>query len=198
MKKLVFGLIATILLTSYSFGQSKISFLDIKNKEIAIIIDNNNNTFKEYYLFQYDNQDFDFFLNKELIGNIEIVNNNLIIITDKIKYLFAINDENKDEKIIFKGYGLSQRKGDFRILENLNQPNIYHIIINRLLGGSELEGNGQTGIRCLSGGVGTSSCEVTPSTANIGAASCKVTCSTGYYSCCDDSVGECRCVANPK
>ena len=61
MKKLVFGLIATILLTSYSFGQSKISFLDIKNKEIAIIIDNNNNTFKEYYLFQYDNQDFDFF-----------------------------------------------------------------------------------------------------------------------------------------
>ena len=66
MKKVIFGLIAALLIGNLTFGQSKISFLDIKNKEIAIIIDNNNNSFKEYYLFQYNDFDFSILSKNEL------------------------------------------------------------------------------------------------------------------------------------
>ena len=51
------------------------------------------------------------------------------------------------------------------------------------------------GLKWLSGGPGSSACSVTPSDLSLGTPTCSVTCNSGYYACCDDRVGECRCVA---
>lgn len=197
MKKIILGLIATIMIGNLTFGQSKISFLDIKNKEIAIIIDNKNNSFKEYYLFQYDNQDFSNLSNKELFGNVKLSENNLIISSNNIEYIFTISENRNGEKYIFNGYGLSHRIGDFSIGKNINPEFIYNAIFNKALGGDLFDG-GSVSITCHSGGPGATSCSVKASSISVGTAECSVSCSAGFYACCDDTKGECRCVANPK
>ena len=75
---------------------------------------------------------------------------------------------------------------------------IYNIIFNRALGGSEFGGGDSVAITCHSGGPGSTACSVKESSISVGTAECSVTFSTGFYACCDDTVGECRCVATKK
>jgi hypothetical protein len=192
MKNIVFGLIATVLFGNLSFGQNKISFLDIKGKEIAIIVDNADNSFKEYYLFQYQNQDFSKLSSKIVTGFVEIINDNLIIKSNDVTFTFALNNNGSLDNIYY-GYGLSHRIGEFKIMNIQNPLYIYDLIV----GETAIDGSidGSTGsLSCNSRGKKSSECSVKDSTINVGAAECSVKCDPGFYACCDDTIGECRCI----
>jgi len=196
MKKLLFGLIATVLFGNLSFGQNKISFLDIKGKEIAIIVDNTDNSFKEYYLFQYQNQDFSKLSNKVVTGFVEIINDNLIIKSNDVTFTFTLNNNGSLDNIYY-GYGLSHRIGEFKIMNNQNPSYIYDLIVGKTAIDGSIDGS--TGsLSCNSGGKGSSECSVKASSMNLGTSECSVKCNSGFYACCDDTRGECRCVEEKK
>ncbi len=189
MKKKIFGLIATVLFGSLGFSQ-KATLIDAKGSEIAIIINrNDNNSFKEYYLLQYNNVDFLEITNEIDISVVEINEDQIKLKSNNKVFTLTIdsNYRNSNEKV-FLGYGLSRRLGNFSLIKDfLNPASISDVVLvnNVLLG---------KGSTCHSGGKGSTECSVTPSPLNVGTPSCSVKCGTGYYSCCDDTKGECGCV----
>jgi hypothetical protein len=183
MKNLVFGLIATIIMHSNSFAQSKVDLLDIKGVELAIILDmKTDKTFKEFFVFQYNENDFSKIKSSSTISLLETTEDKVSIICDNEIITFTINNDyaNKNDKIYF-GYGLSHRKGVFKLL-NFNNPTTLMDVVS-------VNGIQSNKLNCHSGGKGSTEC----STESAIGGSCSVKCGNGYYSCCDDTRNECRC-----
>jgi len=192
MKKIIFGLIATVLFTIMLFGQTNINLINIEGSEIAFIKNiRKDNTFSDYYILQYDNIDFTNLLKLKNLVLVDENPNSITLKCDSDTYLFT-NKSITNIKNQFQGYGLSNRKGIFKLIP-IDSPTSLNQIISS---NGKLDPN--RGLECLSGGVGSTGCTVTPSNLNPGTASCSLTCGSGYHSCCNDVVGECRCVANPK
>ena len=188
MKKLLFGALATVLFPFIGNAQKKVSLVDVKGVEVAIIIDmKEDNTFTDFYLFQYDDIDFSKILNSKSITLMEAGKDMVRLKCDDEIVFLTIDKEAKNENgPSFYGYGLSKRKGVFSLIENENPQTILDLIlINNKAPGK---------LTCHSGGAGSSECSVTPSNVSVGTTACSVKCNAGYYSCCDDTVGECRCI----
>jgi len=89
----------------------------------------------------------------------------------------------------YYGYGLSRRVGLFTFSPIEDPVAIYDVIpgvSDPIVNGKKLD--------CHSGGPGAEECSVKPSDINVGAPECSVKCGKGYYACCDDTRGECRCL----
>lgn len=190
MKKLFLCLITALLFSNLSFCQSA-KLIDAKGNELAVIINiDETNSFQEYYIFQYSNNDFSGLDVRKDISIIEInkerikinVNNKVITLTIDTNY------KNENEKIYY-GYGLSKRLGTFSLIKDYLNPTS---IIDIVLVNNVLNSRGT----CHSGGPGATECSVTPSNISVGTPSCSVKCGTGYHACCDDTKGECNCVVN--
>lgn len=109
MKKALFGIIAIVMFVFVGNAQ-KASVLDIKNKEIAFIVNQkSDNTFSDYYLFQYNTSDFSFLKNYKSLTIESVDEYSIILNCDNLKKVkFSING-NGD----FKGYGMYHRKSNF-------------------------------------------------------------------------------------
>lgn len=191
MKKLIFALIAIIAIADFSFSQKKINILDLPGFETALIVNLNNRVdFKEYYLFQYVDIEIYDFSKAKSITLIQTNPDYIKIDCDGNLIVFTLDSNYRNQnEIIFYGYGLSKRNGNFKIdLEIVPTTNLSNSIISNGIKNSK--------ITCHSGGVGSTECSVTPSDMNLGTASCSVKCSNNYHSYCDDVKGECGCLPN--
>jgi hypothetical protein len=192
MKKFIFGLIATVMFGFVGNAQKSVKLVDIKGLEMAIIIDlQKNNSFSEFYLFQYNDLDFSKLITANNVTLVQASLDNIILKNDSEVLSFSILGKN-NEFNKFIGYGISKRNGKFKLINYENPKEAMDLIL------SNNQVHRTAAITCHSGGVGSTECSATPSDLNVGAASCSVHCGTGYHSCCNDTVGECKCKPNPK
>lgn len=200
MKKIFFSLITTITFFYSSFSQHKVNLIDIPNVEVAFLIDlQSNDTFKDYFLLQYSNNDLrNLNLSDNLILNdfnkdyikIKDLNSNKITV-----FTLDSNYRNSNETIIY-GFGFSKKSNNFKLnLANSTPKTVLDIIEynGRLPFGNDFN---EGGLDCDSGGVGSSECSTTGSDLGSipgGGGGCSVKCNPGYYACCDGGANECRC-----
>jgi hypothetical protein len=187
MKKIVFGLIATVVFGHIGNAQKKVTIVDIKGIEVGIFVDvDEKDSFKEFYLFQYNEQNLQQILEKKLALS-EIGKDFIRLKSDRGEnILFTLNPELKrEEDISIDGYGLSFRKGNYTLISVENPTLISDLL---LLNGERIA----PATKCDSGGAGSSECSTDGGAAGFGA-SCSVKCNKGYYSCCNDNLNECRC-----
>ena len=177
---------ATILFSNLSIGQKIVRIIDIKGSEIGILIDvKDNDSFKEYFLFQYTDCDFSMLKASKNLTLIRSTKDEIVVEGDD--KIFELRIEGIPNNFnTFKGYGLSRKNGNFKLYKNSNATQVRDLILSDNQVFKKMD--------CHSGGKGASECSATPSSLNVGAASCSVKCNAGYYACCDDSVGECKCI----
>lgn len=192
MKKTVFALVMTILFYCNGMAQRKVSLIDIKGVEMAVILDKDDDHFKEFYVFQYEGA----------TGFVNSYSSITLIASDKETIKLKADEDiltftlikgysNPNEKIVY-GYGLSHRNGDYRLIDSQNPSSVMDLLnlTNVALSGD---------LSCHSGGVGSSECSTTGSDLGQipgGGGGCSVKCNNGYYACCDGAKNECRC--NPE
>lgn len=193
MKKITLTVMAFVMVLSTALAQKRVTLVDVKGAEVAILIDvDGKSSFKEFYLFQYEKQDLQKVLELKELTLVE-VNEDFVKLKSENgqSVIFSLNpDLNNRDNMLVNGYGLSKRTGNFTLTENESPSSIFDLIL--------YNGNVVEGMSCHSGGPGSSECSVTPSDVNVGATSCSVKCNKGYYSCCDDTIGECRCKPEKK
>lgn len=188
MKTLLFLFISSCTL----FAQSpKVVLANLPENEVGILINlKQDNSFQEYFLFQYNGN----ILDVTMMRNLTLVKSdaNSVTFTDQKKnYVFTIDSSYRNSnEVVYYGFGLSRKKADYRLVVP-NTPIstlLEAIMFNRSITGD---------ITCYSGGVGSTECSI-DSSAITGGGGCSVKCSGGYYACCDDTKNECRCNAAPK
>jgi len=192
MKKLLFGILATVLF-SPAFAQNA-RLIDIKGSEIGILVNvKEDNSFKEYFLFQYKDFDFSNLVKSKEVKIVQASKNVLILNCDNNLISFTIDGNHKQEDATtYSGYGLSKRNGNFSLNKQVSNPTSVpdYVLIDNV------QHRSISSITCHSGGAGATECSVTPSSVNVGAAGCTVSCGSGFHACCDDTRGECRCIQN--
>ena len=197
MKKLIITFIIGTLLTTNLTAQKKGSFENVNGIELGIIIDKKiDNTFSEYFLFQYKNLNLTVLRNYNSVTLLEYTPNTIKLTCDGRVITFT-NDNNyrNNNETIYLGYGVSHRKGGSYSIDRLANPKSIHDLI--LVGGRRafLGEFGGGSLTCHSGGVGSTACSADSGTLS-GGGGCGVTCGTGYHACCDDTKNECRCIGN--
>ena len=196
MKKII--LLAVLVLSTFftnavfAIGQ-KVDIVDINNNELLFIVNRNaQNTFTEYFVFQYATTNFSFLSQKTTFSLVSYTNTSITIQCDNEQLTFSVA-EGTNTATQYYGYGVSKRNGIF----SLNTPEIGTIFdvinISAMTGGGPVTTVG--GLTCHSGGPGSTSCSATSGSAGtISSGSCEVSCKAGFYACCDASKIECRCV----
>lgn len=193
MKKIVLILMSMLLINCSTNAQKKVQLVDVKNTEIAILVNvDENANFNEFYLFQYENIDVSEIVNAKSIYLLE-ANSDFIKLNcdDKYYYLTLDKDKIDSNEKFHVGYGLAFHQGKFT-LKPTDNPITLH---DYLLFNGERVTSSPGG--CDSGGVGSSECSTDGGVVG-GGANCSVKCNRGYYSCCNDMRNECRCKAEPK
>jgi nitrogen regulatory protein PII-like uncharacterized protein len=191
MKNIFFSIITLVLTSNFVIAQNTVKFINFQGKELGIAINiKSDNSFTEYYLFQSDYQDYSKLSGFDNFKLVEATKDHIKVSSDDSIFTFTIEETEKKENI-FLGFGLSKRSGEFKLVENSDAEDFMDLILtnNQVNRGS---------LTCHSGGEGATECSVTPSDVNVGASSCSVSCGRGYYACCDDTRGECKCKANKK
>ena len=122
MKNIMYCLITALFPTGI-FAQ-KVKMIDVKNSEIAVIVDiKKDGTFSNYYVFQYQNNDF-----KALVKckNIKLIQATSSLITlncdNKIISLSIDKSYVRKREKVYYGYGLAKYYGNFKLKENVLNP----------------------------------------------------------------------------
>ena len=173
-------------------AQKSVKLIDIKGSELAIIINiDKENSFSEFFLFQYENIDLAKVLESKEIYLQDFGEDYVRLNTGSETLLFTLDSNLKGEKdIVYEGYGISHRKANYT-LEIVDNP---ITISDDLL----IDGKRPSNVsNCTSGGVGSTECSI-DSSPIVGGGSCSVKCGKGYYSCCDDTRNSCSCKAEKK
>lgn len=195
MKKVILGLtmiLASLFSNLVNASNHKIDIIDISNNELVFVLDRTaNNTFTEYFVFQYESSDFSFLGQKNTFSLVGYTSSSITIQCDNEQITFS-SGFGENTSTHFFGYGLSKRKGTY----NLSTPlppsgDIFDVVIRPMT--SAMAGGAPKKITCHSGGVGSTSCSAESGSLG-GGGSCSVTCSAGYYACCDDTKNECKCI----
>lgn len=178
----------SILLMCASFLNCKsagLTFVDLKNQELIVILDlQENNTFTKFYSLQYHDIDFSFLQNVESVTISNFTATNITFNIDGVLKNFGICDESAHDYCLD---GLATHKGSLK-LNYVDNGNLDDIIVNQV-GPS----GGATTLSCTSGGTGASQCSTGSGVGTVNT-ECSVTCNSGYYACCDDGMGKCKCI----
>jgi hypothetical protein len=163
---------------------------DLPGNEVGVLLDlKTDNTFPEYFLFQYSDPIFD--VSKARNLTFVSATSDMVKFKDLSKtYTFTIdpNYRNSSETIYY-GYGLSDKKANYTLVI---PPGPILTLMDAVMFNRALVGD----ITCHSGGVGSTECSISSSPIT-GGGGCSTKCGQGYYACCDDTKNECRCKANP-
>jgi len=196
MKKLILAVtMAFISLCSNiaTASNHKIDIVDISNNELVFILDRTaNNTFTEYFVFQYEASDFSFLSQKSSFSLVGYTSSSITILCDNEQITFT-SGFGENTSTHFFGYGLSKRNGTYSLISPLPAEGDIFDVVTRPTTSAIGGGGTPKKITCHSGGPGSTSCSAESGSLG-GGGSCSVTCSSGYYACCDDTKNECKCV----
>ena len=198
MKKIILGLalMLGILFSNDTLARGqKVDIVDISNNELLFIVNRSTqNTFTQYFVFQYEATNFSFLSQKTTFSLVSYTNSSITIQCDNEQLTFW-SGEGTSTFTQYYGYGFSKRSGIFSLNAIPETGTIFDVInISAMMSGGGPVTT-KSGLTCHSGGPGSVSCSVTSGSAGtISSGSCEVTCKAGFYACCDASKVECRCV----
>lgn len=188
MKNIIALFIVTTLIfcknTNAQSINNKITIIDIQGQELLFLVNVTNGKFKELYALQYQQQNFNF-LNTHHQFNLLSANENDIVISTETSVLHFTKNELPNA---YNGFGIYHMKNDFS-LNVISNGNFDDVIKAPKL----MNAPSSHPTTCTSGGVGASDCSVSSGTA-LSTVSCSVSCKDGYYACCDDNIGKCKCI----
>ena len=189
-------LLSSIILNAQTKPNKVRFFNDVKitsnssSKTLTIKINEENSKFSDVFVLLLKNND--------VISNFRNFNNNIgNIIFDKK----TLKIENKNQSIMFtvenskednsvEVLGISRFHGEFNSEDEIRfNPYIGGLISNESLTARPMN--------CTAGGPGSNQCGVSSEIMGV-MTQCEVSCNTGYYACCDDGVGKCKCIQNNK
>lgn len=151
---------------------------------MLFLINVNNGKFKELYALQYQQQNFNFLKSHHHFKLLSANKYEIVIGTQQGILHFTKNDMPN----AYNGYGIYHMKNDFT-LNVISNGNFDDVIKTPKLFNAP---SSQT-MNCTSGGVGANECSISSGTA-LSTVSCSVSCKDGYYACCDDNIGKCKCI----
>lgn len=175
---------------------SKVKFFnDVKittsstSKTLTIKVNEENKKFNNVFVLLLKNTEainnFKDFEN--LKGNIVFDKKTLKITSGSKSISFSIQDSKEKNVEVL---GISRFQGNFDSDEEIRfNPYIGEIISNESLTSRTMQ--------CTAGGPGSNQCGVSSEIMGV-MTQCEVSCNTGYYACCDDGIGKCKCVQNGK
>lgn len=187
MKNLIVILLLLLTLFKNINVQStpnKITIIDIKGHELLFLLNVNDGKFNELYALQYQNQNFDFLVSHNNFKLISSNKNEIVISSESSIFHFTKNELSN----AYNGYGIYHMTNDFtlNIVANGNFDDL--IKVPKLMNAPSTQS-----MTCTSGGVGANECSISSGTA-LSTVSCSVSCKDGYYACCDDNIGKCKCI----
>jgi hypothetical protein len=194
MKKLSLFLFAFIAFCSCPKSTPSLVLADIQGNQCALMMNlQPNNTFTDYYIFQYSTAKIFDVTTAHVNSLITATTDMLKMNVDGHTVTFTVNPgyTNPNETIYY-GYGLQHTHGPYVLALPTHDISTFYEAIS--LDGSAPDA-GET-VTCHSGGQGATGCSVT-SAVITGGSGCSVKCGAGYYACCDDTKNECPCIKYP-